>query len=988
MNGKILKTNERGSATVIALLVLALLLVFVALSVSRTTNETLATANDAAETRSFTAGEACLENMTQQFDSIFDFQLSPTTTDLNNIRNSVPPNFTGYNFNNQVDQTDISKQVVISGGLLQGLYATRDAWRLTCTTTDASNGVQVELDRTFFNDRVPIFQFGIFYDDDLEFHPGPRFDFGGRVHSNGSLFLAAGTGLYFSSRVSAHREVLTDVGRNGRNALSQWGENVFIRDGSGVYQQLRANMGSALKSGGTGGNVFINTPDAADMPPASRNANWNISNGLFDGNLMALQKNIKLPLKLAGQNEIDYIELIKRGKLVGDLWNNNTGTAALPAIVPVTAASNGGADNSIITLSRYANKPGLRVSLADSKAKLPGCATSTGQPVSGICGIRLDGEIHGGVNRTNNTFRVNTEPSGNSASNGARGYEPRPMGSYQATRLNGERFVARDSNGNIIPGREVWIKIETVRVDEATSLPVTVDVTEDILSLGVTEKAPLICNGSCGTASNLRFAIQSPGNYHSFNGNEGIDSRSIIRLQRFGMDGVKIESPVNANAPHISDSNWMIGTNNVVYNYVKTNECTPVSTCSPSLTNAVDFSYANEIKMPAIIDDTSKRRWVVPFPIKMFDTREGLYNDDLDINAVYGSKYVPDNGVMSMVEIDVGNLRKFLNGDFNAAMPTNTYAAQSVYLRAMRGSDVPESNGWVLYVSDRRGDRDFDGEYDMEDIYGANPGNDGITQPGEELDKPANGLEADYKTAANPNGEAPKYIDKDPADAAAVLDHSYYRRGVRLVNGQTLPGNYIVNSYDTTGFTVASENAVYVQGNYNASGVASYGTPTPSSDYLPQGGNLHIPASVVGDAVMILSNNWRDSRSFQHPFALGSRLATETHIRFAMISGDAKSSFENLPNQGGGDPRLGGGVHNFKRFLEHWGDVRLNYAGSLINLYNARNNNAAFKCCSKVYQPPIRNWTFDTSFLDPTRLPPGTPFFQVLQLTGFQRINN
>ena len=93
------------------------------------------------------------------------------------------------------------------------------------------------------------------------------------------------------------------------------------------------------------------------------------------------------------------------------------------------------------------------------------------------------------------------------------------------------------------------------------------------------------------------------------------------------------------------------------------------------------------------------------------------------------------------------------------------------------------------------------------------------------------------------------------------------------------------------------------------------------------------------------------------------------------------------PNQGGGDPRLTGGVHNFKRFLEDWGSNRLNYAGSLINLFNSHNNNGAFKCCTNVYSPPVRNWVFDTTFLDPTRLPPGTPFFQNIQLTGFQRVN-
>jgi Tfp pilus assembly protein PilX len=981
MNGKIVKTSERGSATVIALLVLALLLVFVALSVSRTTNETLATANDTSETRTFTAAEASLENMTQQFDSIFDFQLSPTTTDIANIRNSVPPSFTNYNFANLVDQTEASRQVVISGGLLQGLYATRDAWRLTTTTTDLTNGVEVQLRRTFFNDRVPIFQFGIFYDDDLESHPGPRFDFGGRVHSNGNLFLAASTGLYFSSRVTAAKEILTDVARNGSNA-SDWGDNVFIRDGSGTYQQLRYGMGSALKTGGSGGNLFASD---ADMPAASRNGSWETTSNLFNGNLLAQQKNLKLPLKLAGQTEIDYIELIKRGKLIGDLWNDNTGTAANPSVVAVTASK---ADNPIIAISRYANKPGLRVSLADSKAKLPGCATTTGAAVVTICGIRLDGDANG---------------LGLYTAGGVRGYQPLPMGGYQSTRLNGERFVPRDSNGNPIAGRELWIKVELVSVDQATSLPLTTDVTEDILSLGITEKAPMICTGTCTTVGNIDFAILNNSAtsltsanliYHNFNGNEGYDSRSIIRLQRFKIDGVKIETPTpDGSQSHadrrdgffLSSRTW----NTNVYNFVFTNEG---NSGNPTLTHSsvipIDSGFADNPahKKLAVIGDTNKSRWIVPFPIKMFDTREGLYNEDINTTTAYGDKYVNNNGVMSMVEIDVANLRRFLNGDFNSSMPTTTSAA-TTFGRAMRGSDVPESNGWVLYVSDRRGDRDFDGEYDMEDIYG---NNDGIAQPGEDVDK-LFGLETDYKGLGNtnPNGEAPKYNDKEPADAAAVLDHSYFRRAVRLVNGTTLPGNYIVNSFDTTGFTVASENAIYVQGNYNATGVASYGSPTPSTDYLPQGTSTHVPASVAADAVMILSNSWKDSRSFRYPFTLANRRASETTVRFAMISGDARSSYENFPHQGGGNPRMNGGVHNFKRFLEDWDNsIRLNYSGSLINMYNARNNNGAFKCCTKIYAPPIRNWTFDASFLSPERLPPGTPFFQVIQLTGFQRVNN
>src|SRR5690606_16068708 len=207
-------------------------------------------------------------------------------------------------------------------------------------------------------------------------------------------------------------------------------------------------------------------------------------------------------------------------------------------------------------------------------------------------------------------------------------------------------------------------------------------------------------------------------------------------------------------------------------------------------------------------------------------------------STVYGTN-VPWNGVMSLVDIDIANLRQFLSGNYDAYTPTGTPFAAAAG-RPLRASDVPQKNGWVFYVSDRRGDYDFDGEYDMEDIYGPN---DGSLQPGEDLNR--NGiLDVNYF-----NNEAVRYSQTTSPEIAALFEHRYFRRGIRLINGTRLPGNYdSANPTLTRGFTVASENGVYVKGNYNATGIASVGSPTPSSDYLPQNTADHVPASIVADA--------------------------------------------------------------------------------------------------------------------------------------------
>ena len=81
-----------------------------------------------------------------------------------------------------------------------------------------------------------------------------------------------------------------------------------------------------------------------------------------------------------------------------------------------------------------------------------------------------------------------------------------------------------------------------------------------------------------------------------------------------------------------------------------------------------------------------------------------------------------------------------------------------------------------------------------------------------------------------------------------------------------------------------------------------------------------------------------------------------------------------------------GGVHNFLRYIEDWGNATLNYRGSIVQLYYSRQANSTFKCCTTVYNPPGRGYNFDTDFLDPTKLPPRTPMFRDVNTTGWTRL--
>src|SRR5215813_12471987 len=141
--------SEEGSAMVIALLIMILLMGFVALAITRTTSETIASGNDATESRTFDAANASLEIMTRNFDKIFDVKLNPDPADIARVQSQEPPGFPEYSFtatgtplaNGQlVKQTrswtqGTSQSVTMKGGAFQGLSAFQTEWQLDTTAT-------------------------------------------------------------------------------------------------------------------------------------------------------------------------------------------------------------------------------------------------------------------------------------------------------------------------------------------------------------------------------------------------------------------------------------------------------------------------------------------------------------------------------------------------------------------------------------------------------------------------------------------------------------------------------------------------------------------------------------------------------------------------------------------------------------------------------------------------------------------------------------
>lgn len=165
---------------------------------------------------------------------------------------------------------------------------------------------------------------------------------------------------------------------------------------------------------------------------------------------------------------------------------------------------------------------------------------------------------------------------------------------------------------------------------------------------------------------------------------------------------------------------------------------------------------------------------------------------------------------------------------------------------------------------------------------------------------------------------------------------------VRLVNGRNLPAH---------GLTVATARPLYVLGHYNQTNTANLGTANTQTTQ---------PASLVADAVTILSGNWVDAKS---TLAVGSRTAAPTTVNAAILTGVVETTLG----------KYSGGMENFPRFLETWGAANtFTYNGSMVKMFPSLYATNAWGL-GNVYSPPKRNWAYDLNFSDPTKLPPLTP---------------
>jgi hypothetical protein len=956
MNAKSPKQNfssESGAALATAIFLMAILAA-ISMSVLAVVNtESKIAGSDLQRTQTFYAGSAGIEKMTTDFSALFSRTSRPTSTQLTTIQNSPPPELVTEGFTISqtigVDNTELAAmrasqgigntaypQVTIPSGPFRGLSASVEPWVLTNTTT-SKNGAQVSLTRNMNNYLIPIFQFGMFSNDDMEIHPGPEFIFNGRVHANGNLYLSGN--VKFLDKVTTANEIVHDVMRNGKAhdngvQVQVGGVTVDMTQGS-VFNGPNFTAATVGQRG-----YFPGSPDGTN------NATWTSTStaaaqagvpNQFGGQVQTRTTGISpllLPMQLDGNATR---EIIKR---------------RMPN------------DNQTLSESRYHSKAQIRILIDDETGGgaegIPagrGVALSTFNPVALPVGS-TSGKALWRVSDLGIYTDTALTAVKQGSSTGSNADTVRGIKATQATSANGVKIPA----GAGITGK---ILIEIVAPNGTAY-----DVTTQILSMGMTEGEP---NAIINLQRPLWGAFLQGGRDQDGNNNY----LNYVLSKYWGADGqIKTTGGVPTQDGNIG---YLTGVADDVTGQ-------PVRADSPA----------------------SAGNWNSIVPINIYNVREGRITSDLDGKTIY------ERGMMSVIDVNMRNLVRWVDGVYDLTLLAGSNAVST---------NIDGTNGYIVYISDRRGDRvkserdntgatlsTANGLVDNEDIYGPNNildgGEDVIDALADGSGNPKKGtLQKDTNELPDPAALSGTSTSDDTARAktcaAWTNPSNYFRRSVRLFNGEDLVVSGATGKLSATkGLTIASENMVYVWGNYNTSGIN--GQPDGGATLNDAAETYHylgdqVPASVVCDAFFALSKNWFDATTAMHPGDLSKRKADykaavdeETAVRTAIIAGNNLSALFASPDAGNSSPnsesRLNGGMHNFPRFLEDWGGQRWNLVGSLIPLYHSTQALGPYNADSTIYGAPDRNWAFDVTYRDPNKLPPGTPQFQYIEPTAFRQV--
>lgn len=231
--------SQRGFVMITSLALLLMLGILGISTVMKSSDDMEVTANQLRDLYALYSAEAGAEKAFALFSRAVDSTHLPP--------NPLPSDsfdLDRYRVAYRTDKIGVPLNRTLTSGAYQGLYALvqdYDIWGYAYSiNTGVQNSVKIRMERAL----IPIFQFAIFYDDVLEWHPGPVMNLSGRVHSNGDLYIGSNRGLSIDSYMTAAGEI--HHGRHPASGMATGSGYVRIKDDAGTYQDMDNGDGTWL----------------------------------------------------------------------------------------------------------------------------------------------------------------------------------------------------------------------------------------------------------------------------------------------------------------------------------------------------------------------------------------------------------------------------------------------------------------------------------------------------------------------------------------------------------------------------------------------------------------------------------------------------------------------------------------------------------------------------------------------------------------------
>jgi Flp pilus assembly pilin Flp len=233
--------DQKGAVLVVCLAILVMISLIGIASITTSNTEMQIADNSTKSTGAFYAAESGLEraaaNIAHSYRTL-GTPPSPLPSDTLSELRYV------YGYYTSDDGAAAVKQ--LEQGSYKGLYGLVKSFTINSLGVDSSSRAGVELKMQMEDALIPIFQFAVFYEYDLEIAPGPSMTLGGRVHTNHDMYLQCDNSLYIDSYLSAAGSIFH--GRKSGSGMSTTTKDVFIKDASNVYKNMKNTDGTFLDS--------------------------------------------------------------------------------------------------------------------------------------------------------------------------------------------------------------------------------------------------------------------------------------------------------------------------------------------------------------------------------------------------------------------------------------------------------------------------------------------------------------------------------------------------------------------------------------------------------------------------------------------------------------------------------------------------------------------------------------------------------------------